>query len=507
MKRLIKNFIILKTANLPTLQDNYSDIENYDFVDMGIKNINVDDIIGLSDSRVDEYNDDWTPKNKDDARWLKLYNGYKNEDNIVPIPLTETPDGKYFPSSDGNHRISVVKVLNLSTIPAKITKMVNKNKGIGSFWEEYAKDKIEELNKMSQKYQSMWPEFNELLDKSHNDKKYKPEFNNFKKVMEELSKKINVLDAELQNEEKNFKQNKLTEKLSNRLIQSYYDIDTRDAAITYIDGEILEGNTHANTISRYLNDHGWGQLNDQQHRPGLWDNYSDLLNKDIKDVELVKNNINSIAYAHRVDKKNGIFLDTSKLYNVDLNTVVSALKNKYKGYDIYDDNSYNYETLKFKQIAQKRLIKSEPYNGTKHNDNYYECYKNPTFKEWEITIENDNWANQVRGMLYKNGDLYIWPSHIIHQKAISNFNLPGDEIRLYITNEDVIGISLIPNIGLNEFKMGFSNSKSLYTYVSKNASLKFYSDYGIRPAYCEELENIQDILNIKEGDDQIEEIN
>jgi len=211
----------LKKANLPILQ-NYYDISDYDLIDIGIKNINVSDIIGLGDGRVDEYNDDWSPKNPNDARWLRLYEGYKNGDKIDPIPLTETPDGKFFPSSDGNHRVSVVKTLNLSNVPAKITKMVHKDKNVNSSWEEYAKEKIEKLNKMSQEYQSMFPKFNELLDKSFDDVKFKKEYKEFKRKMDELGNKIGDLDRELQDEEKKFKNEKLL--VNSRLIKSeFYD--------------------------------------------------------------------------------------------------------------------------------------------------------------------------------------------------------------------------------------------------------------------------------------------
>ena len=145
------------------------------------------------------------------------------------------------------------------------------------------------------------------------------------------------------------------EKLSNKKIENYYDIMNRNAAVLYIDGEILEGETHANIITKYLNERGLGGLYNKWHRPGLFDDPNDLTENGKKDVEKVKENINSMAYAHRVDKENGIFIDTSKLYNIDLNTVVNALKNEYKNYDIYDDNNYNPDTLEFKKIANKKI--------------------------------------------------------------------------------------------------------------------------------------------------------
>lgn len=111
------------------LKDFY-DINEYDLIDNGVQQVNVDDIIGMSDSRIDEYNNDWSPKNPEDPRWLNLYNGYQNDDNIPPIPLIQTPDNYFFADGDGNHRISVVKTLNMNKVPAHVFLMVSKEKNI-----------------------------------------------------------------------------------------------------------------------------------------------------------------------------------------------------------------------------------------------------------------------------------------------------------------------------------------------------------------------------------------
>lgn len=89
-----------------------------------MQTIQVSDIIGLSSSRVDEYNDDWTPKNKDDSRWNYIYRRFKQGDFIAPIHVTKTPDGKYFIDGDGNHRASVAKVLEIPTLEAMVFEMV-----------------------------------------------------------------------------------------------------------------------------------------------------------------------------------------------------------------------------------------------------------------------------------------------------------------------------------------------------------------------------------------------
>jgi len=199
---------LIKKARILTLKDKFPDIDNYDFIDIGLQNVEVSKIVGICDGRVDEYNDDFTPIDSNDPRWLKVYNGYKNGDSLPPIPLILAPDNNYYGDGDGSHRISAAKVLNMQTVSAKVTKMIEKEKGINDSWQEYAKDRIEKLNKMSKEYRDMWPKFYELQDKAFESGDHK-EYNKFKKQMNDLGNKISKLDRELLNEEKNYKNNLL----------------------------------------------------------------------------------------------------------------------------------------------------------------------------------------------------------------------------------------------------------------------------------------------------------
>lgn len=124
MKRLIKKAII------PTLEDFY-DFLDYEFEEIGLQTVKVDDIVGMSYPRNEEYNDDFSPKVKDE-RWEYQYNLVINGGTMEPIHLNLMPNGKYTVSSDGNHRLSVAKTCGIQYIDAYVYKMVEKNKSNNS---------------------------------------------------------------------------------------------------------------------------------------------------------------------------------------------------------------------------------------------------------------------------------------------------------------------------------------------------------------------------------------
>jgi len=51
-------------------------------------------------------------------------------------------------------------------------------------------------------------------------------------------------------------------------------------------------------------------------------------------------------------------------------------------------------------------------------DGYNEVFKNPTAKEIQSLKEASN--NTIRGMIYSNGDMYIWNGYILHD-FINNY--------------------------------------------------------------------------------------
>ena len=99
---------------------------------------------------------------------------------------------------------------------------------------------------------------------------------------------------------------------------SRHDINSRDSAIVYVNGEVFEGHTHAEAINQYLNSDVA-----KQYRYEVYNNVSD-------DEQL--------AFAHKIDSQNAIFLELWTLKNVDPNTVLNKLKETYPDYKIYSDS-------------------------------------------------------------------------------------------------------------------------------------------------------------------------
>jgi hypothetical protein len=124
-----------------------------------------------------------------------------------------------------------------------------------------------------------------------------------------------------------------------------HDKSNRDFAIVYIDGEVIEAETHALCIDNYLNkkfnehlDYSLNTRPDLEYIDNIDDKNSDFLYpKEKEDLRKIRDNIKQIGFAHGVD--NTIYVEQNTLFNVDLNTVINAIKNKYPDFDIYNDET------------------------------------------------------------------------------------------------------------------------------------------------------------------------
>lgn len=138
------------------------------------------------------------------------------------------------------------------------------------------------------------------------------------------------------------------------LIKAWHDVENRDFAICYLDGEIVEGNTHSEAIDIYLQEK-YNQVlktTDIVMRPPLHVS-EDLLNEDDKELmEQIRDNIKQIGFAHVVEDENAIYVEDDSLLNVDINTVAQAIKAKYPNYDVYDDKAF--DEHEHKKVAKKK---------------------------------------------------------------------------------------------------------------------------------------------------------
>ncbi len=197
-KRLIK-----KIAMVPCLKDFYPNNYEYEYIEIGLQQVDVNKIVGISSGRIDEYNDDWTPKNPNDERWQYQINLIESGQKMEPIPLIKMPNGNYVGNGDGSHRIAAAHVMGLKTVWANITVMVDSELNIDEKWKEYSKEKRDKLEELSKKYKEI---NNEIGDLYFDD----PEL--YEKKSEELyalGDEISELDKQLIEEEKQFKINLL----------------------------------------------------------------------------------------------------------------------------------------------------------------------------------------------------------------------------------------------------------------------------------------------------------
>ena len=104
----------------------------------------------------------------------------------------------------------------------------------------------------------------------------------------------------------------------------------------------------------------------------------------------------------------------------------------------------------------KRLIKSKFISGFQSNDLFYECFENPTTREWEIISELDP-KYGIRAIILEDGITYAWNGAILHSSAIRNFNVPNGLHLNFFNNK--IYITLIPQITFDYFISAIKNCK------------------------------------------------
>lgn len=175
MKRLIKK------ANVPTIDDFYNSLE-YDYEDLGLQTVKVSDIVGMSYPRNEEYNDDFSPKVKDD-RWIYQYELVQNDESIEPISLIQMPNYKYVIDGDGNHRLSVAKVCGLEYIDAYVFKMINHIDNVKK------NDNDFKLEKLKNRYNEIWNKLRNDYDLT------KQEITNLENELYQLGDKIEEIES------------------------------------------------------------------------------------------------------------------------------------------------------------------------------------------------------------------------------------------------------------------------------------------------------------------------
>lgn len=205
-----------------------------------------------------------------------------------------------------------------------------------------------------------------------------------------------------------------------RLKKIAMDIGERDFAIAYINGEIFSARSHASCINEYLNVHSNDGLNSARFRPDmkLIDDIENIKNMDviispseIEDLKIIKDNIEQLAFAHVVDGSNEdsghwpedgkhIYIEQNTLFNIDMDSVVNAIKQAYPDYNIYIEETEE-KIARLKKNAEDSTNVAP--NGIIWNDNIWDTYdlvnedqKSTINREWlfDKPIDNAEWMLQ-----------------------------------------------------------------------------------------------------------------
>jgi hypothetical protein len=234
-----------------------------------------------------------------------------------------------------------------------------------------------------------------------------------------------------------------------RLKKVSRDISNRDVdgAIIYIDGEVLSGHIHTQILNDYLHSKAKIKLNDDYIRPYAFDSNMEqdpelYYKEELDDIENIKNNIKQLAFAHKDSYKNIIYIEKDTLYNIDLNTVANAIKNKYPDFEICIDETNE-------KVAKKDMRKIAYHDINTRNS--VVVYINNQF------IETDTVSNAINQ--YFNTDEDIDENDVLYylnKQLIMKFII-GHKIynAIYIDSNSLIGTSM--QDAANLFKQQYSN--------------------------------------------------
>lgn len=147
-----------------------------------------------------------------------------------------------------------------------------------------------------------------------------------------------------------------------RLVKkAYFDAGDRECAMIYIDGQIIEGETHNQALTDYTNSL---QIKRRYNGGGYSRDYMDSELKENPKLEDLPfcclNKVTEDILSHEPLKN--IYIETETLSNATLEQVINAVKSKYPDFTIYKDdlNKPPYEYDDYKRLAKtSRLFKKK----------------------------------------------------------------------------------------------------------------------------------------------------
>ena len=120
--RGIFGFNFKKKENLKSFSEIQKEENAYNSVNLGIKEVPLDKIVGSVEKYAD-FDKNFVPKNNViKQRWINIYIGYTSDSMLPMVILYKIKDNYYV--YDGNHRVSVAKFLNFATIEAQVEEFL-----------------------------------------------------------------------------------------------------------------------------------------------------------------------------------------------------------------------------------------------------------------------------------------------------------------------------------------------------------------------------------------------
>ena len=120
--RGIFGFNFKKKENLKSFSEIQKEENAYNSVNLGIKEVSLDKIVGSVEKYAD-FDKNFVPKNNVvKQRWINIYIGYTSDSMLPTVILYKIKDNYYV--YDGNHRVSVAKFLNFATIEAQVEEFL-----------------------------------------------------------------------------------------------------------------------------------------------------------------------------------------------------------------------------------------------------------------------------------------------------------------------------------------------------------------------------------------------
>lgn len=193
--------------------------------------------------------------------------------------------------------------------------------------------------------------------------------------------------------------------------QARHDVENRECAILYIDGEFYEDSSHANCLVQYNKAHNIDKEKRTNYRK---DNFNEIAEEDHKIAFAHKTNEQTTVddFMNDAEPTDHIFIEEKTLVNMTLAEAAKAFKKQYPDIPIYNDDSNDEEfPSEYQKLASRRKDFRKVANKIDLRNKRKDLRK--------IAVHDD--YNRECAILYINGEFYEGYKHsdcvIAYQKA------------------------------------------------------------------------------------------